>query len=168
MENVKKVVTKKVVSNKGKKADLINLSESIKNASNQKKKANIEGIYIFTDIEMKKANEKLSFYQEKFKGIKDLSKNEKRKLSLKNHLSSTRSKIRNEFESLLINYFRTLEENNLNNQDKKELAKITFLDLFKSRFIKFEESKKIYSDMFCNSGNSLNKKINSLCEIWNK
>ena len=159
--------TNKVSNSAEKKVDLINLANSIKEAK-KSKKGNVEGIYIFSDSEMQKANEKLSFYQNKFKGITDLSKNEKRKLSLKNHLSSTRSKIRNEFESMLINYFRQIDSLKLNNADKKEVAKNVFLDFFKSRFVKFEESKKIYSDMLCNNGNSLSKKIDSLCEIWNK
>lgn len=176
MEN-KKVVSKKVVksnklnlptSTQLKKANLINLSESIKSSTNQSKRENIEGIYIFTDSEMQKANDKLSFYQNKFKGISELTKNEKRKLSLKNHLSSTRSNIRNKFESRLIAFFKILEEEKLSNDEKKELAKLTFLDFFKNRFVKFKESEKIFSDMFCNNGNSLNKKIESLCNIWNK
>lgn len=160
--------TNKVSNSAEKKVDLINLANSIKDAK-KSKKSNVEGIYIFTDSEMQKAKDKLAFYQDKFKGISDLSKNEKRKLSLKNHLSSTRSKIRNEFEKDLINFFRAIEQNDLKKDEvKKEFARLTFLEFFKSRFVKFEEGKKIYSDMFANSGNSLNKKIALLCDIWNK
>lgn len=168
MANLKSIsTTKKVESKKVKesKIDLLQLSQSIKstvkNARSEK-----DAMYIFNDSEINKAQIKLDSFIEKYKG-KELSKIEKRNLKLSKHLSSTRSKIRNQFEGMILNFFEVLKNNSLTKEEKSKLSKLTFAEFFKSRFVKFQDGKDIYSDMLCNENNSLLKKINEICIIYN-
>lgn len=164
--SIKKVEKKLVIDNK--KIDLLQLSESIKKV--EKKDIEKDSLYIFTQSEIDKANLKLQSFKEKYKSIpiEDLTSKEKRNLKLSKHLSSTRSKIRNQFEENLISFFKAIDQNKLSSIDQNKFAKIHFEDFFISRFSKFKKNEKIYIDLFSNSNNSLNKKIELLCKIYNK
>jgi hypothetical protein len=163
MKNVSKVSIEKKANVK--KIDLLQLSESIKN-NVKKARSEKDAMYIFNDSEINKAQIKLDSFIEKYKG-KELTKIEKRNLKLSKHLSSTRSKIRNSFEGMLLNYFEVLKNNSLTKDEKSKLSKITFNEFFESRFVKFKKDNDIFADMFCNENNSLIKKINELCIIYN-
>tara|TARA_R110001632_G_scaffold115579_1_gene227012 strand:- start:305 stop:802 length:498 start_codon:yes stop_codon:yes gene_type:complete len=163
MKNLSKVSIEKKATVK--KIDLLQLSESIKN-NVKKARSEKDAMYIFNESEINKAQIKLDSFIEKYKG-KELSKIEKRNLKLSKHLSSTRSKIRNSFEGMILNYFEVLKNNSLTKDEKSKLAKITFTEFFESRFVKFKKDKDIYSDIFCNENNSLLKKINEICIIYN-
>ena len=163
MKNLSKVSIEKKATVK--KIDLLQLSESIKN-NVKKARSEKDAMYIFNESEINKAQIKLDSFIEKYKG-KELSKIEKRNLKLSKHLSATRSKIRNSFESMILNYFEVLKNNSLTKEEKSKLAKITFNEFFESRFVKFKKDNDIFADMFCNENNSLIKKINEICIIYN-
>lgn len=180
-----KQVTKKVTKKESEKIDLNQLSEAIKSSVKDKKEINKESIYIYKESELNKAQSKLENFNNSLiekvptnvkdnKGniiFKDVTRevltSEKRKLKLSFHLSFARTKIRSEFEKLIINYFEVVGKNKLSDKENKELINLTFIPFFTERFAKFKKDEKIYSDLFCNVNNSLQKKVDLICKIYN-